>query len=404
MKYILPLFFIAISFAVYNASAQTLNKAQLDNIIQNAAQTKSDGLYILQNGKVIVEEYFGNPVQPIYIASVGKALMEIAIIKLLSDGKIKSIDQPISDFYPEWWQGRKKDITLRMILNHTSGLQNEKNSRLEIETGPEGKGEDLVKLALCAELTETPGTVFRYNNKAICLLPGIIERATRQKADHYFEEVFFKPMNIVSFRWRKDNAGTPHGHSAFDLLPADLAKFGELMLNKGVYKGKKFFDGRWVDSSLVSSERAPNIGLTWNLSFQSTQKLTPITDKQLEKLKQFNIADSVIAKLRRINNKEYSTETSLQKDMVELFGPAWKEVLTRTASVLPNGLTDLFESPSTANQNLVSFHHSGSWGNYLVIVPELKLVAVRVVKRDAEYNRDTDLFGNFTSMVLKLRY
>ena len=403
MKYILPLFFVTVSLALNNASAQSINKVQLDSLIQSAAKTKSDGLYLIQNGNVLVEEYFGNPVQPIYIASVGKALMEVAIIKLLNDGKIKSIDQPVADFFPEWKQGRKKDITLRMILNHTSGLQNEKNTRLEIETGPEGKGDDLVKLALAAELTDTPGTVFNYNNKAICLLPGIIERASGQKSDRYFEEVFFKPMNIVNYRWRKDNAGIPHGHSAFDLLPADLAKFGELMLNKGVYKGKKFFDARWVDSSLVSSNRAPHIGLIWNLSYQSPEKFIPVTDKQLEKLIELKVADSVISKLRRINNKTYSADSLLQKDMETLFGRGWMETITRISSTLPNGFRDLFENPSPSSQKLLAFHHSGSWGNYLVIVPGLNLVAVRVVKRDAEYNRDTDLFGSFTSMVMKLR-
>lgn len=390
---------------LFQANCQVIDPKKLDSLVMKARATHSDGLYLIQGDKVLVEEYFDTPKTPTYIASVGKALVSIAIIKLLSDGKIKSIDQPVADFYPEWRQGLKKTITLRMILSHTSGLQNERNTRLEIETGPEGEGEDLVQLALAAELTDTPGTVYRYNNKAICLLPGIIAKASGKRMDSYFEEVFFKPMGIIKFRWRKDKAGTPHGHSAFDLLPADLAKFGQLMVNRGVYKSRRYIEERWIDSATVPSQSInPYIGLTWQLSRRKTGLLTivPFSDEQMQKLKSLDVADSIISKLQPLVNKVYQNKDSVNKDLALRFGANWSAIIRTASAQLPNGVRDFFGNNAIRKEQTIGYSHSGSWGNYLVIVPEAKLVAVRVVKRDNDYQQERDLFGAFTQMVFHL--
>lgn len=91
-------------------------------------------------------------------------------------GKLTSIDEPVHAFFPEWRQGRKRDITVRMLMEHTSGLQNVPMTTLEIYPSP-----DFVQLALCAELDAEPGTTFAYNNKAVNLLAGIVERADDER-------------------------------------------------------------------------------------------------------------------------------------------------------------------------------------------------------------------------------
>src|SRR5687767_10023281 len=121
------LFLVPFLLFVFNTSAQDLDQKKVDSLVAAARKANSDGLVILHKGKVVADESFGQPATPTYIASVSKALVSMAIVKLLSDKKIRSIDQPISDFYPEWRQGQKRSITLRMLLSHTSGIQNEKN-------------------------------------------------------------------------------------------------------------------------------------------------------------------------------------------------------------------------------------------------------------------------------------
>ena len=93
--------------------------------------------------------------------SATKSVVALAIVLLLDEGKLASLDEPVSNIFAEWKQGRKRDITVRMLLDHTSGLQNVANAGEELEAAP-----DLVKLALAAELSSDPGTTFSYNTKA----------------------------------------------------------------------------------------------------------------------------------------------------------------------------------------------------------------------------------------------
>lgn len=385
-----------------SASAQLPDRKKIDSLIEAARKANSDGLVILHNGKVVVEEYFGQPQTPTYIASVSKALVSMAIVKLLNDKKIKSIDQPVSDFYPEWKQGQKRSITLRMLLSHTSGMQNEKNSRLEIETGPKGAGDDLVKLALAAEITDKPGTVFNYNNKATCLLPGIIEVASGKRMDRYFEEEFFLPMNITKFEWKRDGTGRPQGHGGFVLMPADLAKFGQLMLNKGEYNGKRFFEARWVDSSIVPSQPInPTYGLIWNLMLDREMDIV-FDAQQMKKLTEAKVNDSVLAKLALTIGQVFQSEQQLAAEMEKLFGPEWMNILTKASQHLPNGVRDLFHVSAKGKPVTKGYYHTGSWGNYLVIDPINQLVVVRLVKRDKEYVEERDKMEGFVRAAFSL--
>lgn len=176
-------------FAVFcHAQISAVDSAKLAKLIERGRQTNSDAVIVIQNGSILAEEYYGKAKGAVYIASAGKSLTALAIGKLLDEGKIKSLDQPVSDFYPEWLQGNKKSITIRMLLNHTSGIQNVANASVEIER--KNPPVNAVKLALAAELADLPGTNFNYNNKAVALLGGVIEKASGKRMDAYFEEAF----------------------------------------------------------------------------------------------------------------------------------------------------------------------------------------------------------------------
>jgi CubicO group peptidase (beta-lactamase class C family) len=381
------------------AISQKINNAKLDSIIRIGKETHSDGVVIIKDNKVLVEEYYGTPNTPTYIASVSKALTSMAIVKLLSEGKIKSIDQPVADFYPEWKQGNKKFITLRMLLSHTSGMQNERIASLELEPPPTWRAKNIIKLALAAELSEKPGTTYSYNNKATALLGGIIEVASGKPMHTYFEDEFFKPMYITEFDWLKDEDGNATAHGAFRLKARDLAKFGQLMLNKGEYNGVRFFEERWVDSSFAQSHSLNDeIGLLWwrkpkkmNYTFSNKEKI--------EALEKAGLPEEVLNKFKTLFNRSFSYE-----DMIttygKTFGTKWPHLFD---SLSKKHAIDLRGLPTrTASKEMIGYYHTGSWGNFLVLIPQLNLVAVRVVKRDKDYLEGADMFSSFTSRVFAL--
>ena len=215
--------------------SQQFDTSVLEKIKKKALDSHSDAVIILKNGKTIYKDFFNKKEKPIYIASAGKSLVSLAIGKLLDDKLLDSLNQPIYTLFPQWKQGNKKDITIRMLLNHTSGLQNNPNASVELEPAPTYKVKNIIDLALAAELSNKPGKKVEYNNKAVALLGGVIEKASGKKLDAYFVDNFFKPMDIANYDWIKDESGNPTAHGAFIIKPSDLLKFGQLVLTKPLW-------------------------------------------------------------------------------------------------------------------------------------------------------------------------
>jgi len=141
-------------------------------LITRAQATHSDAVVVRRHNAVIAAWSSAPTATPILTMSCTKSIVSLAIGTLLDDGHLTSIDQPVYEIYPEWRQGHKQRITLRHVLTHTSGVQDHPNAGLELEPSP-----DWVQLALAAELAELPGERFRYNNKAVNLLAGIVQQA-----------------------------------------------------------------------------------------------------------------------------------------------------------------------------------------------------------------------------------
>ena len=146
-------YFIAIYLFSFCSSlnAQNLNKSVLDSIIRQCERTNSNALLIYQKGKPIYKNYFGKPIEKIEAMSATKSVVSIAMGILLDKGYIDSLDQLVYTIYPEWKQGNKKLITIRQLLEHSSGMQNVPNAGDEVEIAP-----DIIQLALCAELDDVP--------------------------------------------------------------------------------------------------------------------------------------------------------------------------------------------------------------------------------------------------------
>src|SRR5262249_33352239 len=236
-----------------------LNKEAVDRLVAGAKKSRSTALVIWKDGKRYGQWYFDGKPYPIEAMSATKSVVNLAVGLLVTQGKIKSIDQPVCEFFPEWKQGRKKNITIRHLLNHTSGLQNTPNTGVEIYPSP-----NFIRLALAAELVDDPGTRWDYNNKAVNLLAGIVQKASGRRMDIYLRAELFRPLGIRNFFWTLDRAGNPHGMSGLQILPNDFAKIGQLVLNKGVWAGIQLIKESWFEVSMrPGTPTRPDYGLLW---------------------------------------------------------------------------------------------------------------------------------------------
>jgi len=103
-----------------------IDRGALDALLRTAEDSSSSAVVIVQNGKVITERHFGGKPRPIHTMSVTKFLTAMAIGYLLDDKKIKSLDDPLSTWFPEWERGMRGKVTLRHVMAHTSGIAHDK--------------------------------------------------------------------------------------------------------------------------------------------------------------------------------------------------------------------------------------------------------------------------------------
>ena len=369
--------------------AQAGTSDLLEKILQRAKQSHSNTVLIIKDGKTLAEYYSGNKNEKIQLMSCTKSIVSLAIGKLIDNGKIKSLDQPVHEFYPEWKQGKKSLVTIKHLLNHTSGMQNVANAGLEVESS-----KDIVKLAIESELSDEPGTRFHYNNKAVNLLVGIVERASGKRIDVFMRDEFFNRMGIKDFAWARDPAGNPYAHFGLQLSAVDFAKFGELVLNRGKWNGKQLVSEKWIDAILAQSQPFNESGglLWWRTSSDETYT---IDDDHLHTLEKAGIERSFLEKLLPIKDQTYQAGERTAA-LAKLLGSDWQKIVP--SQQLANKNTTIFKKKMGA---VDGYYANGYLGQFLVIVPRSKTVAVRQVKQSKDYNSRTDGFDDFISLVLQ---
>jgi CubicO group peptidase (beta-lactamase class C family) len=342
-----------------------IDQTALERLHKRAAEADSDAVVIVKNGRLVADWDFGQPRGPIEAMSATKSIVSLAIGRLIDSGKIKSLDQPVSDFYPEWKQGRKKLITIRHLLNQTSGLQNEPITTVEIYPSP-----DFVQLALAAELSDDPGSKFSYNNKAVNLLAGIVQRASGARLDRYLGKEIFEPLGIKDFHWTLDRAGNPHGMSGLEIRALDLARIGQMMLDEGSWKGKPVLSKEWINKSVEPSQSLdPTYGLLWWLLRGPTR--FAVDDGVIKHFKDRGMTAESAAKMEALKGKSLETEVFwaslrpiIRQDKV------LKTKLLALNRDLPH-LKPIVDGPSHG------YEAQGYLGQFLVVIPRDRIVAVR---------------------------
>lgn len=364
----------------------TVLQPRLDGLVQAARDAHSSALVILQHGEPLVNEILdGGGDRPIETMSVTKAVLSLLVGRAVTLGHLPGVDLPICDLYPEWKQGRKREVTLRHLMTHTSGLQNVPGTMPEIYPSP-----DFVQLALCAELDYPAGTHFAYNNKAANLTCGVLERATGQRADDFARAELFGPLGIEDWSWVRDGAGNPHGMAGLSLRPRDLARLGQLALDGGEVDGQSLISHEWIrESTHPATPLDDEMGLLWWMLF-AWRRYT-IAETQVQNVADLGGTPQQLAALRQCICDGVNQAELLQRIAAARLVP---QDLPRAP-----GKEWLMEEYGPN----VGFRHDGHLGQYLVVHRDAKLVAVRMIAWDHPSARqEVSSFSGFNDRVLSL--
>ncbi|HEY0197271.1 MAG TPA: serine hydrolase domain-containing protein [Rhodanobacter sp.] len=379
------------------ARAATLSPAAssaLQQLLARGRQTHSSAVLVLQDGHELGHYYPDDKAPgPIELMSVTKSVVALGIGQLIDQGKIKSLDQPVADFYPEWKQGRKKDITIRMLLNHTSGLQTFARTDVEVYPAP-----DAIQLALAAELSSTPGTEPLYNNKAVNLLAGVIARASGMPMDVFFRDGLFKAMDIDPGHWDTDKTGHPYAMAGLPLNAADLAKLGELVLGNGMWRGQQLISGHYVETMLAASTPEDNVGLLW---WRERQWMHFDTDPAgFDLLRKRGVPEATVRKLQTgLKNAHFTNESDMQDGIAKVLGPDARSIMANELVARGIGPYRLFK---ITRGPVVAYDGNGDGGQYVVVVPKAHLVAVRQIDANGDAESAGQGDDDFVDQVIRL--
>jgi CubicO group peptidase (beta-lactamase class C family) len=280
-------------------------------------------------------------------------------------------------------------------LNHTSGLQNNRHAG-EIYTSP-----NFVQLALAAELSDDPGSRFAYNNKAVNLLAGIVLKASGKRMDLYIRDEIFAPMGIADFTWSLDRAGNPHGMAGLQIRAIDLARVGQMMLDGGTWKGQRIVSQEWVRLSTGGPGQPydPTCGILWWIA--SAREAWAIDDAMIADLKDMGLTDSSLKKIEALKGKEFEGEGvwAALRPIMHQDEVARHKLLELNDRIAKTGRPRPRHIVSGPNE---CFEAQGYRGQYLVVIPKHRIVAVRQLRAPKLEATKADEFGEFRRMVQDL--
>ncbi|MFD1615912.1 serine hydrolase domain-containing protein [Gelatiniphilus marinus] len=225
---------------------------------------------IIKNDSIWFENYYDafNENSKTNSFSMAKSYVSGLMGKAIQEGYIKSLDQPVSDFIPEFGEGLAAKMTVGDLSSMASGTNWDEKyySPLSITTRAYFD-DDLEKVMLGLKVVEEPGIAFKYSSGDTQMLAMVIEKATGKKLYDYLTESFWKPLNCENpTLWQVDSED-------HDLVKAycciasnakDFARFGKLYKDHGKWNGKQLLDSAFVAKSLKPRfPESPQYGYGW---------------------------------------------------------------------------------------------------------------------------------------------
>jgi len=182
--------------------------------------------------------------------SMAKSITVSLLGKSIKEGKIKGLDQPVSDFFPEFKDYNGVALTVGDLASMSSGLNwDESYYNPFSQTARAYFGENVRKEILKLKVVETPGSSFKYLSGNTLLLGMIIEKATGVKLSNYLSESFWKPLgmkNDALWQLDSDESGMEKAYCCIASNAKDFARFGKLYKDKGNWNGNQLLDSSFV--------------------------------------------------------------------------------------------------------------------------------------------------------------
>ncbi|MFA5555588.1 MAG: serine hydrolase [Flavobacteriaceae bacterium] len=224
-------------------------------LLETHSELKTTAFLIIKNDSIWHESYFDGYGKNSHTNSfsMAKSYVSASLGKAIMEGKIKGLDQPVSDFFPEFSEGLASKMTIGDLASMASGLNWDEKyySPFSVVTRAYFD-EDLKKVILNLKTTEQPGQKFKYSSGDTQLLAMIVEKATGETLSDYISKHFWKPLGCENQAfWQVDNPeGIEKAYCCIAANARDFARLGKLYKQKGNWNGKQILDTAFVELSV----------------------------------------------------------------------------------------------------------------------------------------------------------
>ncbi len=252
--------------------AQGVDSAKLEAAYRHAETLQPLlSLLVLRNNVLVGEAYLhGAESDTAYnIKSVSKSILSALTGIALREGFVKELEQPISEFFPEhfeppaeyegWTKRRaetdsfKRRVTLRHLLDHTSGYAWNENQPLFWAWLWSG---DYVRFFLDLPFVDEPDRKFIYNTGGTHALSALLGRTSGMTTLEFADRYLFAPTGMEVRRWDRSPEGNYIGGAEMHFTARHLARFALLYLNGGRWDGKEVLPEEWVKESTAEHVKA----------------------------------------------------------------------------------------------------------------------------------------------------
>lgn len=228
------------------------SQAICDYIAQTDRINTMHSFMLVRHGQVIAEAWWKpeSADKPHILNSLSKSFNSTAVGLAIVEGKL-SLDDPVLKFFPAEAPAEASDnlkaMKVRDLLTMTCGHDVEPKSV---------NGAPSVKQFLAHPVPHRPGTHFQYNTMGSYTLSAIVTKVTGQTELEFLKPRLFEPLGIENPEWKTSPEGNSLGGYGLYLRTEDIAKFGQLYLQKGKWNGRQLVPQAWVEQA--TSKQVPN--------------------------------------------------------------------------------------------------------------------------------------------------
>ncbi len=242
---------------------EKLNFEQASNY---SALQKGIAVMAQQNGVVVFEDYHdgGSENTATHLNSGTKGFWGLVIARMIQEGLLTGYNQKVSEILVEWRGTAKQSITIRQLMQLSSGLAND----IDNLQGHDPDAPDLYFHAVNnVNLVSLPGSRFSYGPVHFYVMGEVMSRVLEKAGGEYRDPLdylnrkFLSKIGIEYHDWLRDDVGQPHIPNGAMLTPRQWIKWGQFLLQKGQWNGEQLVDPTLFSELFQPSPNNPGHGL-----------------------------------------------------------------------------------------------------------------------------------------------